>query len=185
MKRLTKKDKGAFLLSCALNIYSECVLVHLLLIWRKGPQTWSDTKPEKYYADCSRCFLYSYITSYLVGTEKLLFWGTALIQSCLLSGSGWCWHLQVHSSGRALGAALFCPTGWAASSVLAQSCQSLGGGPHSSAKPPYPWQKVLQAWANLPHRGVKQHSYLSVLQDIWIFMPAGAVSKAGKAFLLY
>lgn len=37
------------------------------------------------------CFLYSHITSYLVGTEKLLLWDTALVQSCLLPGSGWCW----------------------------------------------------------------------------------------------
>lgn len=83
MKRLAKKDRGAFLLTCVLNIYSGCVLDCLFLILRKGPQTQSDTKPEKYYADCSCCFLYSYSTSYLVGTEKLHFWVTALVQSPL------------------------------------------------------------------------------------------------------
>lgn len=167
MKRLAKKDKGAFLCTCVLNIHSGCVLDHLLLFWRKGPQTRRDTKPDKHYADCSRCFLYSYSTSYPGGTEKLLLWVTALAQSCLPSGSGWCWtppgNPQCTGAGRLLGQHFSSPTGWAASSVPAQNCQSLAGGSHSSAMPPLPWQRVLWAWASLPFHGAKQHSYFSVL----------------------
>lgn len=107
MKRLAKKDKGAFLCACVLNIHSGCVLDHLLLFWRKGPQTRRDTKPDKHYADCSRCFLFSYSTSYPGGTEKLLLWVTALAQSCLPSGSGWCWtppgNPQCTGAGRSWG----------------------------------------------------------------------------------
>lgn len=101
------------------------------------------------------------------GTEKLLLWVTALAQSCLPSGSGWCWtppgNPQCTGAGRLLGQHFSSPTGWAASSVPAQNCQSLAGGSHSSAVPPFPWPRVLWAWASLPFRGAKQHSYLSVL----------------------
>lgn len=182
MKRLAKKDKGAFLLTCALNIYSGCVLDPLLLPWRKGPQTWSDTKSQSIMQTAVGVFMFLYHIQ-LVGTEELLFWDTALVQSCLLSGSGWCWTPPGAQKGS-----------WSSTSPVPQAEQHLQclprtarvwvEGTHSSAKPPCPCKKGCKH-GQLPSLGVKQRSYLSVLQDIWIFVPAEAVSKAVEAFLLY
>lgn len=101
MKRLAKKDKGAFLCARVLNIHSGCVLDHLLLFWRKGPQTRRDTKPDKHYADCSRCFLFSYSTSYPGGAQRSCSFGSqplpSLVSPLAVAGAG---HLQVTLSAQ-------------------------------------------------------------------------------------
>lgn len=151
-----------------------------LLIWRKGPQTWSDTKAEKFYADCSWWFLCSCITSHLLGTEELLLWDPALVLSCLLSGTGWCWTPPGAQGWEG---------SWSSTFPVLQAEQHLQCLPRTARV----WVGVFIPLQNLPTPGkklqpsfprIKQHSYLSVLQDSWIFVPAEAVSKAVKAFLL-
>lgn len=86
------------------------------------------------------------ITSYLVGTEKLLGHGPHPVLSPL-------WQWLVLDISRCtgvrglLGQNFSSPTDWAASAALAQNCQSLGGGTHSSAEPPYPQQKSAFPWS--------------------------------------
>lgn len=61
-----------------------------LLIWRKGPQTWSDTRAEMFLQTAADVFSIP-VSHPTCWGQKLLLWGTALLQSWLLSGSGWCW----------------------------------------------------------------------------------------------
>lgn len=100
----------------------------------------------------------------LVGTEKLLFWDTALVQSCLLSGSGWCWTPPGAQEGS-----------WSSTSPVPQAGQHRQSLPRTAKV----WVGMLiplqslptlakraVSMANLPSLRVRRHSYLSVLQDI-------------------